>query len=384
MRATVRDSEVIGSLTPINVAGYLRSRGWQKFNELRGRFSVWRHKQFPDAEVVLPATKNLRDYASQLFDVLRELESVEGRSQLGIIRDLHNSGFDVIRLAAQAPGTIDGTVKIDAGVQLFERTREMILAAACAAVRPRPVFHSRKPPQALEYMSKARLGQTEKGSYVLTVLSPTSPQLAVHSDTELFPEEPFERAVVRTLASSMELAALAAEITGTATAPDFSAFRDTVEGGVSANLCEAISGFFSTIEATAIDLSVSWSLNRPPPNDQTPSKVRISDDLVPTLQEAARVFRARDKLEGYSIEGPVVKLERLEGHSSGYVTVLAPVEDAIRKVTFELSEPEYGLATRAHASYQPIRVTGTVAREGRTYKLLDPTGLRMIEDEDSV
>src|SRR5258707_6637833 len=42
----------------------------------------------------------------------------------------------------------DGTVKIEDGVQLFERARDILLAAACATVKPRAVFHSRKPQQA--------------------------------------------------------------------------------------------------------------------------------------------------------------------------------------------------------------------------------------------
>jgi chromosome partitioning protein len=143
---------------------------------------------------------------------------------------------------------------------------------ALREVMPRAVFHSRKPQRAIEYMGKARLGQTERGSYVLTILSPVSPQLNFHSDTDLFPEEPFERSVVRKLSGSVELAMLAAEISG---GQDFEPFQSSVEGGVSANLCEAIAGFFGTIDASAIDLSVGWSLNRPLPNDETPSRVRI-------------------------------------------------------------------------------------------------------------
>jgi hypothetical protein len=383
VRATIRDAQAIGSLTPLNVVGYLRSRGWRKFSEVRTRFSVWVHPGHPEAEILVPVTREARDYVSQISEALQELEAVENRSQLEILKDLHNSGFDVIRLSAQSASTVDGTVKIDAGVRLFEQARELLLSAACATVRPRPVFHSRKPQQAIDYMGKARLGQTERGSYVLTLLSPVAPQLSFHSDTDLFPEEPFERSVVRMLSSSVELAMTAAEISGTSAAQDFEPFLSSVGGGVSANLCEAIAGFFGTIDASAIDLSVVWSLNRPIPDDQTPSRVRISADFVPTLQEAAKVFRAHDKLEGYLIEGPVVKLERQDGALTGLVTVFARVEDAMRKVTFELPEHDYDLATVAHRSYLPVRVTGTVAREGRSYRLHQPTALQVLGEGDN-
>lgn len=382
MRAIIKDVQALGSLTPISVIGYLRSRGWQKFSEVRGRFSVWVHNEHPEVEVLIPATRDARDYVNQVYEALQELEVVEDRSQLDILKDLHNSGFDVIRLAAQGAGTLDGTVRIDAGVKLFEQARELLLSAACATVRPRAVFHSRKPQLALEYMSKARLGQTERGSYVMTILSPVAPQLALHSDTELFPPDPFERSVVKMLTGSVDLAMVAAEVSATSGKQDFEPFESSVSGGVSANLCEAIAGFFGTIDASAIDLTVAWSLNRPQPTDHLPSRIRINSDYVPTLQEAARVFRAYDRLEGYLIQGPVVKLERLEGDELGFVTVFARVEGIMRKVTVPLSYADYTRALQAHREYLPVRVTGTVVREGRSYYLNNPTALEIVKDDD--
>jgi hypothetical protein len=382
MRASIRDTLAIDAIRPLNIIGYLRAHGWQKFSESAGKFSVWNHPSNPDAEVLIPASRDARDYVQQLREALQELEAVEDRSQLDILRDLYNSGFDVVRLAAHSPSTNDGTVKIEDGVQLFERARDILLAAACATVKPRAVFHSRKPQQANEYMRKARLGQTEHGSYVLTLLSPVAPQLSFHSDNDLFPEDPFERVVVQTLARAVGLTMAAAEKSATATKPDFEPFQQAVSGGVSANLCEGIAGFFATVEPTAIEMSVAWALNRPTPNE-IPSRIRIGSDLVPTISEAARMFRAYDKLEGYELKGPVIKLERHEGEPTGWVTIFAPVEDVMRKVSILLPDAEYQLAVLAHASHRYVTVTGTVVREGRTYRLDSANRFELaVDDED--
>jgi hypothetical protein len=337
MRASVTDALAIAGIRPLNVIGYLRAHGWQKFSESSGKFSVWNHPLHPDADVLIPASRDARDYVQQLREALHELEAVEDRSQLNILRDLYNSGFDVVRLSARSPNADDGTVKIEDGVQLFERARDILLAAACATVKPRAVFHSRKPQLATEYMQKARLGQTEHGSYVLTLLSPVAPQLSFHSDSDLFPEAPFERAVVQTLARAVGLTMAAAEKSATAASPNFEPFQHAVSGGVSANLCEGIAGLFATVEPTAIELSVAWALNRPSPNE-IPSRIRIGSDLIPTISEAARMFRAYDKLDGYSLKGPVIKLERREGEPSGWVTIFASVEEVMRKVSILLPE----------------------------------------------
>jgi hypothetical protein len=382
MKASIKDELAIRAIWPLNAIGYLRAHGWQKFGGApEARFSVWHHPAHPDAEILVPVDRNARDYVLLLRDVLTELEAVEHRSQLEILRDLYNSGFDVVRLAARSSRTADGTVDLDEGVLLFERARDTLYAAACAAVKPQAVFHSRRPQQATEYMRKARLGQTEQGSYVLTLLSPVAPQLNLHSDTDLFPEEPFERRVVQTLARSVRLAVSAAENALTAATPNFRPFQDAVAGGVSANLCEGIAGFFSESDPASVELSVAWALNRPVPNE-VPSLVRINSDLIPTLQEAARLFRAYDKLENYEIKGPVIRLQRDETAAFGSVTVLAQVEGRTRKVSMTLSDSDYQTAVLAHHEHRYVQAIGTVAREARTYRLESPLRFSFAPDDE--
>jgi hypothetical protein len=381
MRARITDAETISALSPISVVGYLRARGWTPYSEASGRFSVWINSIHPDAEVVVPFKRTASDYVSVLSVLLRELENAEGRSQIDIFRDLFNSGFDLVRLAARSAATSDGSIRIGDGIRLFEEAKEIVLAAACATVRPRAVFHSRKPQQAVEYMDRARLGQTEHGSYVLTILSPVAPLLNAYSDTDLFPGEPFEREVVKTLANSLNLAVSAAE--SSSLQGDFAPFQDAVAGGVSANLCEAIAGLHEMSEANEIGITFTWSQNRPaPPPSTTPSQIVVTRDVVPAIVEAARLFRERDTLQDCVVQGPVVRLERAEGAREGRVTIFATIEDAPRKVTVVLPEDAYEVATRAHAQFQPVKVIGNVRREGRSYALHGPSGFTIAIEED--
>ena len=381
MKAIIKDADALGALRPLNVVGYLRAHGWRKFSERPSIFSVWNHDNYDNAEIVVPLKREASDFISRFADMLQELEEVEGRSQLDILRDLLNSGFDVVRLAAQAQNTNDGTVKIEDGVKLFEQAREILMAAACATVQPRAVFHARKPQRANDYMQSARLGQTEHGSYVLTMLSPVAPQLNAYSDDNLFPEDPFERQVIKTLSRSVSLAINAAEQSVTATEPNFTPFQEAVMGGVSANLCEAISGLFKVGEPSSIMLTIGWAQNRPYPID-TPSRTLITSDVVPTIEEAARIFRSRDTLEAYSIKGPVIKLERPDGAQAGRVTILAKVEDSMRKLIVQLPEAQYVEATRAHQEYRSVKLVGDIVREGRSYKINSPSGFGFAPDDE--
>jgi hypothetical protein len=374
MKATIKDVAAIAALKPLNIIGYLRAHGWEKFSEQQGRFSVWSHPDYREAEIVVPLKREASDFITRLADILSELELAEQRSQLDILQELINSGFDVVRLAAQASGTNDGTIRLDDGVSLVSHARDMLLSSACATVQPRPVFHARKPNQATDYMAKARLGQTEHGSYVLTILSPVAPQLNPSSETGLFPEDPFERRVITTLTRSVNLAVEAAS------QPDFAPFQNAVSHGVSANLCEAISGFFKIGDPASIALSVAWSQNRPTPANAA-TRVIISSDVIPTIEEAARMFRARDTLEDYLVEGTIIKLERA-GQSVGKVTIFGRVEDEMRRLVVELSPSEYDEAARAHTEFRPVRVSGNLLREGRSFRLENPRGFTVLNEDE--
>lgn len=380
MRASIKDQLAIGAIRHLNAIGYLRAHGWERFGEASGRpFTVWHNAAHPKAEIIIPADRSAADYTLLFREALRELEAVENRSQLEILRDLYNSGFDIVRLASQSTRTADGTVDIEEGVLLFERARDTLYAAACSTVKPQAVFHSRRPQAANDYMRKARLGQTEQGSYVLTLLSPVAPQLTPHGDTDLFPEEPFERRVVQTLARSVRLAVGAAE--SSVTGADFSPFQEAVAGGVSANLCEGIAGLFAAADPASVELSISWALNRPTPNE-VHSRILISSDVVPTLQEAARLFRVFDRIENYEIKGPVIKLQRNQTASFGMVTVLAPVEGRSRKITLALPDRDYQTAVVAHHQHLYVRVVGTLAREGKSYRLENPVNFGLSPDDE--
>lgn len=368
-------------MKPESTVAYLVTKGWTRYSAVPGKFSVWINGIHADAEVMVPATTDTPDYALNLSILLRELERVEGRSQLEILRDILNSGFDIVRLSARSSGTVDGSIRIMDGVTLFQNTRDLLLSAACSTVIKKPVFHSRKPGAALSYMHSARLGQTEHGSYVITILSPISPQTQA-AENSLFPADPFGRRVVRNLASSVRLTAELAARVERISSPTMSLFHDSVSHGVSANLCEAIVGLFDVGEPETISLSVSWALTRPVDDFDLNRSTILTEMMIPTLREVARSFRARDILENYEVYGPVVKLERAEGSSIGMVTVTSNVEGAVKRVVMSLSEREYEMATNAHKSYRDIKVFGNIVRQGRLLRLQNPSNFAIVDETE--
>ncbi|MDZ4819142.1 MAG: hypothetical protein SGJ20_09240 [Planctomycetota bacterium] len=380
MRADIRDPESVAVLRPLEVASYLRASGWAQAEAQEGRYAIWTLGD--DYEAFLPLRHDVRDYALRMGDLLGLLSKVEDRSQLAILSDLLVTGADVIRVRIADDDLADGSMPIEEHTRTVQKTRDLFMAAACSTIERKAVWHKRKPDQAVNYLRNVRVGQTERGSYVMTVISKVPPMLQSTND-RLFqepgePEQPYERKVTTNLALSLAAAERAAEIAAATGSLD--SFDQAVRDGVSANLCEALVGLATDSDTNrAVDFSFSWSRNRPAAN-QTISRIVIAHDRVPYLQEAARQLRERAPINDFEIEGPVVKLERADGAPTGFVTVYGLVDDSAKRVRVELSEDEYNVAIAAHRNGVDVQCKGQLVREGRGYVLRQPMGFAQAAD----
>ena len=376
MKATIRDQQALRSVGPYQLAAYLHAQGWKEVERTEGLRAVWGLAQDGEKyELLVPLAHDLRDYALRMAEVLETLETVEERSQPELLRAIETTSSDIIRIVAEGEDGGEFSVPIDAGVSLVANARELVLAAACAAVKPRPVFPTRKPNEATEYLKKVRLGQTERGSFVLNIESPVSPSL--QSALPGFPEEePFERKVTLTL---MRALAAAREAAGKGISQgNIEPFTTAVEKGVSANLCDAIVGLHEGAHVRALAISVHWATARAP---ERHAVVTFTRDVIPVLGEASRLFRASSAREEFELEGVPVKLAREGDQKEGTVTVAAVVDGALRKVRITLPEAEYERAVAAHADRTTISCEGELVRDGRMLTLQNPRAFTVEQDE---
>ncbi|TVR97728.1 MAG: hypothetical protein EA406_08365 [Rhodospirillales bacterium] len=384
MNVQIRDAAVLDALKPLELAAYLRAKGWRRKADINGKGSLWL-VELPDGEefdVTLPLRQDLADYALRMGELLQTVAQVEGRSELEVLRDLMTTTADLVRVRATGHGADNGSLPLELAVTLVERSRDMILSAACATLEKRPSFAKRKPQQAMDYLRQVRLGQTEHGSYVLTILSPVSPELkAAQGELPgLEPVQPYERRVIRTLMGGLTAlgeAARAAALDGS-----MQPFADAVERGVSANLCEAVVGLSEVGSGAPIDVRVSWSRSRPV-DPKASVRVALSSDSIPIIREAARHFRERTPLEDFEVEGFVTRLNRGPAAKAGEVTVQASVDGPMRPITMELVPDDYTKAVKAHDDRLKVRCTGELAQEGRGLRLQNPRQFEVTAYEDN-
>ena len=248
-------------------------------------------------------------------------------------------------------------------------------------MNPRVYYPSRKPAQAIDYIRRARLGQTEPGSFIITIISPVPPSLAGPGGQIFELGEPFERRVTRTLAFALNSVRQAAE--DAATSGEVDSFVRAVPNGVSANLCDALAGIGSLTEGDrSLDIQFSWSRSRPLASElEVPSRIVLNTDAFPVIRQAAVYLKESSPREEFEIRGPVVKLERMEGADIGKATIRGLIDDQPRKVVVELRDADYHKAVTAHDGFRFVRCSGVLAREGRGFRLYEPYGFD-VEDDD--
>ncbi len=386
MKAQIKDNETLSSLRPLELAEYLGTNGWTQGagTVLGGKATLWifRSSDNLEYEILIPREISLRDYPMRVSEALKTLEVVEQRSQLEILSDISTSSADIIRIPIQTGTSRDGSISIENGIKLVERARDMMMAAACSTVEPKPYFHARKPAQATEYVSNLRLGQTERGSFVLRIISRVPPSLSPDRSGQmnLDVDDPFERKVTNTLSSALNSLRSAAERFAIGDDRDMESFRDGISTGISANLCEAIADINRINDGNSdILLNIAWAKTRPRPVNVLNS-YSIPVDAIPIISEAGRIFRETSPREAFELHGVVTKLERPEGGTSGKITVWGMVEEQNRKVTIELPESDYNSAIHAHKDGSTVSCLGDIIKRGSAFIMENQRNFRVVPD----
>ena len=360
MKVNITDRDALVAVSPAALAAYARAAGWAA-TEPYGDFAyVYTSEDHP--EIIIPQTQRVADYAQIVRLLIEAFAEVSELDQLAIYRDLVTADRDVIRV--RAAGSEDGHVSVNAGVDLVQGARDMVLAAACSVQHPRAVYRPGANLGAKEFVDRMRLGQTEEGSFVVSLLGPVVPPVvepSLGSEFDGPDNEPIERRMTMRVAEAVTATRDAAERTNSG---DTDAFSNAVTLGASANLCEALVLLIEPF--VELDVSVSWALTRP----KERRLVRFGQSDAPVLREASRAFRLREPHVDVEVSGFVQRLKRDVQDPEGTVTLRGRVDGAERSVTAVLPQTDYETAMRAHEARAMVVAKGDLERVGQRWQLL--------------
>jgi hypothetical protein len=359
---------------PASAELYLRAHGWSSERESE-MFSVWRRSDRRAAHLFVPRSREPDDYGRRLYDFVAKLSQIEERDPEVVATNLRYAASDLVRIRLRGPSVRAGEVPIDEGATLFEGTRKLMLAAACAAHDPKPFFGTRPPSEASNYINGVRFGQTESGSYVVTVIS----DLSTTGQQTLLPDyapAPFERRVTETLTDALVATKEAAQEV-MESAEDLAVFDECVPRGVSANLCEAIAYIGSDEEPTTIEVTIDWSAAWTRTTEPVPIDVAFNPGEIKVVQLAGSHLRQLGPYTGATVRGFVRHLDRGTADPVGTIVIDGVANSQRRSVYVDLAGEAYSRAIAAHEARQEVTLTGTLVKQGRHWVLLQPSDLEI-------
>jgi len=386
MKAMIQDKAAIGSLQPLDMVSYLHAKGWQETDHVDDYSSTWTlpMRGGRGYEILLPLRASFADYAARMADALHVLAVAEDRSELDIIADLFATSADFVKIRSFVSGAEDGTIPLTAGVELVENASNLFTFAACAAVERRAIYSNRRPQEVMDYVRGLRLGQTERGSYIVTIASPVPPYLSPTESGMLFESKPapFPRRVVLTLARSLRAMHAAAQ--RSAVTRDMEPWAAAVDNGISSNLCDAVVKLTGQGSHGNTEVNFVWSLHHPL-EEAPPSRVSFTPDTIGYIAEASTWLRRNNPIIDTEIQGPVIELARSpmirdDDDNATSAVVLTIIDDKTRRVTLDLTDQSRDIAIRAFREKLSIKCSGTLVRSGRSYTLRSASELTIIDD----
>jgi hypothetical protein len=390
MNIDIQDRAVFDSLEPEVITRYLVARGWQEIKRVPNEMAVYElsHTDSEPYRVWVPLSRRFSDYASVMSNAFKTLAEVDNKSQLAMLDDLQTQAIgDVIRVGSEDRlDRAEHTLLLNDGITLHEQARQMALAGAWNAISgktKKPVYPQSSRAEITRYMQKLRLAQTERGSFIIRLISPLREealnQLPLSPDIPI--ETPFERRALVELLGGLKALKQAANDVNRRGKFHFKTFEEAVSDGVSANLCDAVAPSIFTDYWRPVKVSITWCDVFPVPIPITNTNVEFDLSLMPYIREAGTEFRKRNP-EEVVLRGAVTDLHRpsKKTEGAGEVRIYSFVSGKARYVRVALGQTDYELAVDAHKTYREVSVSGVLVPKLGVFILDKPSNFHVITE----
>jgi len=367
--------DVFRSLSPVILQEQLRNRGFEVVDQAvapgrdaRSAGALDRLVMYRRGDIKLdvPVRTDLGDYARRVEELVELLAAVEGVPPTDLLDTLLQPAGDVLALRVASEATAAGTIPLDDALRLRQGTKTLLLAAAHSELSAQAWFPRLSRQEAVTLLQTIHEGQTQRGSFTARFIVPVEPTVG-----QLFDEEPYGRRVTKLLLGALD------EVRRVRSLGAYEGLLGLQKAGISGNLLGALASMAPPGRTGSLELSVSWSRNRPAPEGVV-ARVRLPGEAFVGLHKAAEAMRGRQKSKGFELVGYVTRLDRenvaqnADGEKADGEIVVAPTDGDARdlgRVSLRLDAASYAEAIQAHRDGSKVRVIGTLEKVGRRWTL---------------
>lgn len=339
-----------------DAVGYLERNGWTR--QGGGDFAdLWHAAEQPEVRVLVPKLTEAVDYRRRLSELFQDLACYERKLADQVTDEMARQYADVVYLRAANGGSIGDTIPAATGLELFNTARKIVVASAAATIVRQPSFAQTTPKRAYRHAHEVKLGHTQRGSYVLPIISRADSlsEIQHEGETPLFSiageEAQFGRRVQVTMAKALSVLE---HLTVTQERlPTPAQSIEAVGVGLSSDLAEAVTRVLRADSVGEVDLRFKWSIAGGTPLD-TPDEVSFPRDAVDKLEVVVEQLKASSEPHRTVVFGSVVELRSGPHEDGGRVEVEAVLNGKRRNIVMRLNARDYEIARQSHTQTRVI------------------------------
>ena len=358
MNYSVNFLEMTVHINPLTVVQYLKDTGWKIFPRKNEAVKVLQYKTENELlQVNVPMDKALLDYKEAMYESIVTLAKLEKKSLETVFLYLMNPNADILKIRLERQDVEVGNILLDDAINIYENTKKLLSAAAQDVLHPKKYHQGRVDTDIQKFLSECRFGQTEVGSYVVSVVCPF-----VNEDilqTSIFADEDEKaNSLTRKVTSRVmeNLARIKTHI-------DEGDLASLTQEPISVNFYEAVKGLNLQAEGARVEFRAEWSpsiRNNPTANQS----VLLTHDYCQPMESVIQKLKGHTK-KTTAIVGRIKKLESspdAKNRDKGRITVTYLDENnKARTLVTDLDAGDYARALEAHGKGWYVQLTGELS-----------------------
>lgn len=363
---SVNLKDMAEKLNPIEIVKYLANTGWIQKPYKRQGIKIFQYNNDSLHQVAVPIENVFSDYKTAMYDVVEAIADVENKPAEQVMLFLLNPNSDILKIRLDRSDIQSGSIFLDDAINLYENAKKLLAATALDVINPRKIHMGRIGDSVQEFLKLCRFGQTEIGSFVVSVVCPFAAfnedayeQLSIFSD-ETECANSLTRKVTNKLMSNIYTIKNSIDL---GNIDSFYADDSTI----SFNFFEALSGMNFQTEKTTLEFIAEWS-PVVKANRCNYSRLSVTNDYYRPIASVAAKIKA-ETTKRSEIIGRIKQLSAaasLDERINGTATIVYIGNDnRIKNVKVELCREDYDNAVIAHQQGKTVKIIGDLITGNR-------------------
>ena len=165
--------EMAGKISHVDIVKYLKDLGWKEIESKRPNVKVF---QLTDGDKLyqanIPTSRDLSDYNSAMYRALEQIALSSKKSAEHVLLELLNPLSDIIRFQVEEASADSGTIKVEDAISLYENAKKLVTFGSMDYLHPAQYHLGRPDSESQDLVQNCRFGQTEIGSYIVSLVVP--------------------------------------------------------------------------------------------------------------------------------------------------------------------------------------------------------------------